>query len=177
MALALGVTSSRTGPIVSCVAIGELDLATVDDLRSAVLAAARHAETLRLDLSGVEFIDTTGLGTLLELQVALKGAGVAFQIATESACQAVSPQPSCCPLPPPLPRHVVAARGILERHPVRDEKRGAELAAHRRLAQRAPAVGLQVQRLLDAIVCVLGPGSVGLHSDALDAGVRSTPAG
>src|SRR4051812_19212765 len=83
MALALGVTSSRTGPIVSCVAIGELDLATVDDLRSAVLAAARHAETLRLDLSGVEFIDTTGLGALLELQVTLKGAGVAFEIAID----------------------------------------------------------------------------------------------
>jgi anti-anti-sigma factor len=83
MATTLTLTCSRTGPVVSCVAIGELDLATVDDLRTAVLDAARRAETLRLDLSGIRFVDTAGLGALLELHVTLERAGVVFEISVD----------------------------------------------------------------------------------------------
>ncbi len=63
------------------VATGELDLSSVDELRAAVLAAAADRRLLRLDLSGVAFIDTTGLGALLELRASLRAAGVEFQIA------------------------------------------------------------------------------------------------
>jgi len=83
MTTPLTITASRTGSTVQCVATGELDLSTVDELRSALLAAAQDAEILRLDLSGLGFIDTTGLGALLELHVTFVRAGVAFEIAVE----------------------------------------------------------------------------------------------
>ena len=48
---------------------GELDLATADDLRARVgqvLAPADGVRHLVLDLGGLEFLDVTGLGALLE---------------------------------------------------------------------------------------------------------------
>lgn len=61
-------------------ATGDIDVSTVGDLREAVLAAATQADSARLDLSGVSFIDTTGLGALLELRSTLQGSGVGFEI-------------------------------------------------------------------------------------------------
>jgi hypothetical protein len=49
---ALVVTSTHAGEVVVCVATGELDLATVGQLRDAVLSAAGGPQ-LRLDLSGM----------------------------------------------------------------------------------------------------------------------------
>src|SRR3954466_15994615 len=83
MTTPLTITASRTGSTVQCVATGELDLSTVEGWRSALLAAAQDAETLRLDLSGLSFIDTTGLGALLELHVTFVRAGVGCGIAVE----------------------------------------------------------------------------------------------
>jgi anti-sigma B factor antagonist len=60
---------------------GELDLATAPELRmhgAAELAAAR-CRTLTIDMSGVTFIDSTGLGVLVDLR---RMAGVA-EIALE----------------------------------------------------------------------------------------------
>jgi anti-sigma B factor antagonist len=46
---------------------GELDLASVDDFRAAVFEAADTAERrVVVDLSNVSFIDSTGLGALVE---------------------------------------------------------------------------------------------------------------
>jgi anti-sigma B factor antagonist len=82
----LRITCSYVAGATLCEAAGELDLATVGDLRAAVMTAARAGERLRLELSGVEFIDTTGLGALLELRSSLQAAGVAFEItATEGS--------------------------------------------------------------------------------------------
>ena len=51
---------------------GEIDLSTVDELRSAVTRAAEDGtEQVRLDLTAVKFIDSTGLGGLLQLRSTL----------------------------------------------------------------------------------------------------------
>jgi anti-sigma B factor antagonist len=57
-----------TSPRVSLVAPeGEIDIATVGDFRSALSeAASRPAETLVVDLSNVSFIDSSGLGAVIE---------------------------------------------------------------------------------------------------------------
>jgi anti-anti-sigma factor len=52
----------------------------VAELRAAVIGAAGDADLVRLDLSGVVFIDTTGLGALLELHSTLERRGVALEV-------------------------------------------------------------------------------------------------
>jgi anti-sigma B factor antagonist len=47
--------------------VGDLDLGTVDRLRSAVGAACGSGREVRLDLSGLSFCDSTGVGTLVWL--------------------------------------------------------------------------------------------------------------
>jgi anti-sigma B factor antagonist len=44
---------------------GELDLATVPQLRQVVDAHARHGQTMVIDLRAVEFIDSMGLACLV----------------------------------------------------------------------------------------------------------------
>jgi anti-anti-sigma factor len=80
LATALSITSTRLGRVAVCVATGDIDVSTIGDLREAVLAGVTDADSLRLDLSGVAFIDTTGLGTLLELRSTLQSAGAGFEI-------------------------------------------------------------------------------------------------
>jgi anti-anti-sigma factor len=50
---------------------GELDLATADELLAAIGPAAEGGGDLRLDLSGVSFIDSSGLRGLVQLSHAL----------------------------------------------------------------------------------------------------------
>lgn len=46
--------------------VGEIDMATAPKIRDAALCAMRqHAPTIHLDLSGVTFMDSTGLEVLL----------------------------------------------------------------------------------------------------------------
>ena len=47
--------------------IGELDLATTDELLAAVGPAAEGGGDLRLDLSGLSFMDSSGLRALVQL--------------------------------------------------------------------------------------------------------------
>ena len=55
---------------------GEVDMTTGDELEDAILAAeAEAAGRLTLDLSGVEFFDSTGLQLLLDADVRAKEAG------------------------------------------------------------------------------------------------------
>jgi anti-sigma B factor antagonist len=77
---ALTITTSHRAGTTLCVAAGELDLATVGDLRAVVMSAAGTSTRLCLDLSAVSFIDTTGLGALLELRSSLQANGVTFAI-------------------------------------------------------------------------------------------------
>jgi anti-sigma B factor antagonist len=80
MTPALTLQSSRADGTAQIRAAGEIDLSCVDELRQAVLGAAEDAERVLLDLSPVDFIDTTGLATLIELRSTLQGRGVLFEI-------------------------------------------------------------------------------------------------
>ena len=76
----LKIRASREGNTATVVATGEIDLSTVDELRSAVTGAADDVEKLLLDLTDVEFIDSAGLGGLLELRSTLRSRSVTLEI-------------------------------------------------------------------------------------------------
>ena len=77
----LTLRTSRDGSTATVAAAGEIDLSTVDDLRAAVTAAASDGtEKLLLDLTAVEFIDSAGLGGLLELRSTLRANNVTLEI-------------------------------------------------------------------------------------------------
>jgi anti-sigma B factor antagonist len=76
----LRIRTAREGSTAIVSASGEIDLSTVGDLREAVTEAAQECDRLRLDLSGVEFIDSTGLGGLLELRSTLRARSVTLEI-------------------------------------------------------------------------------------------------
>ena len=61
----LSITSQRNGNAHRVVAVGELDLSTVDSLERALGEIDDGAETIVLDLSGRSFIDSTGIGVLV----------------------------------------------------------------------------------------------------------------
>jgi anti-anti-sigma factor len=72
---ALSVLSERRGATYVVAPSGELDIATVAVLEPAVLAAeATDAETILLDLSGLTFIDSTGLRLVLDINDRCGGA-------------------------------------------------------------------------------------------------------
>jgi anti-sigma B factor antagonist len=77
----LSIHTSRDGSTAIVAASGEIDLSTVGELRTAVTDAASDCDRLRLDLSGIEFIDSTGLGGLLELRSTLRARNVVLEIA------------------------------------------------------------------------------------------------
>ena len=77
----LNINTSREGRTATVAIAGEIDLSTVGDLRAAVnAAAAERCDLLLLDLTAVEFIDSTGLGGLLELRSTLRSRGVMLEI-------------------------------------------------------------------------------------------------
>jgi anti-sigma B factor antagonist len=63
----LSITSKRNGSAHRVTAVGELDLATVDSLQQVLLEIDDSAGTIVLDLSGLSFIDSTGLRLVLDL--------------------------------------------------------------------------------------------------------------
>ena len=76
----LSIRTTREGSIATVAAAGEIDLSTVGDLRVAVTAAADGVEKLRLELTDIEFIDSAGLGGLLELRSTLRSRNVTLEI-------------------------------------------------------------------------------------------------
>jgi anti-anti-sigma factor len=76
----LSITTTREGTTVIVAVAGEIDLSNAGDLRAAVTDAAEGCDKLRLDLTGVEFIDSTGLGGLLELRSTLRSRAVTLEI-------------------------------------------------------------------------------------------------
>jgi anti-sigma B factor antagonist len=78
--LAIDVTPARFGAVVSIA--GELDIATVPRVSAALQdEPAAGAEALVVDLSGVTFMDSTGLAALMTLQRALDARGGRLVIA------------------------------------------------------------------------------------------------
>lgn len=76
----LSIRATRDGSTAIVTASGEIDLSNVGELRTAVTEAAEDCEKLRLDLTGIEFIDSTGLGGLLELRSTLRARSVTLEI-------------------------------------------------------------------------------------------------
>ena len=76
----LTIRTGREGRTAIVAAAGEIDVSSVGDLRAAVAGAASECDRLRLDLAGVEFIDSAGLGCLLELRSTLHARRVALEI-------------------------------------------------------------------------------------------------
>ena len=76
----LTIRTTRNGTTAIVAATGEIDLSNVGDLREAVTAACPDCDRLRLDLSEIEFIDSTGLGGLLELRSTLRARDVTLEI-------------------------------------------------------------------------------------------------
>jgi anti-anti-sigma factor len=67
--------------------IGAIDLATRDELLAAGTEAldGNECQRLTVDLADVDFIDSTGLGTLVELHRAAEDGGQEFIVANPSA--------------------------------------------------------------------------------------------
>jgi anti-sigma B factor antagonist len=65
---------------------GDLDINAADRVRVALIGAVRTrgCRRLRVDLSGVDFIDSTGLGALVAGRQAADAAGVAFLVTDPS---------------------------------------------------------------------------------------------
>ena len=73
--------SRRTATTVIVAAAGEIDFHRRRPPRLAVSSAREDCDRLRLDLTAIEFIDSTGLGGLLELRSTLRSREVTFEIA------------------------------------------------------------------------------------------------
>jgi anti-anti-sigma factor len=63
------------GPTPTVFLSGDMDLDCADTLREAVAEAARGAETVVLDFSGVAFIDSSGTGIFVRLCLDYKSQG------------------------------------------------------------------------------------------------------
>jgi anti-anti-sigma factor len=66
---------------------GELDCATADQLRAAITALLNRGDVhaIGLDLRGLDFIDSTGIGTLVVAQRISAQVGVRFRLTAVSA--------------------------------------------------------------------------------------------
>jgi anti-sigma B factor antagonist len=72
----LRVDHSVAADTAEIAAHGEIDLATVNTLRSAITSAlAQGARHVALDLEGVTYIDSSGLGTLIGAHKRLASSG------------------------------------------------------------------------------------------------------
>jgi anti-sigma B factor antagonist len=76
----LSIRTAREGSIAIVTASGEIDLSNVGELRAAVTEAAEDCDRLRLDLTAIDFIDSSGLGGLLELRSTLRARNVTLEI-------------------------------------------------------------------------------------------------
>ena len=77
----LKLSTTKDGTTATVAAAGEIDISNVGDLRREVTGAAEGSDRVRLDLTAVEFIDSTGLGCLLELRSTLRSRDVMLEIA------------------------------------------------------------------------------------------------
>jgi anti-anti-sigma factor len=80
------IVAEQQGETIRLRLAGELDLSTADAFRTAGLGALDDpgAQRLLIDMSGVQFIDSTGVGVLVELRNAAQPLGRALVIAEPS---------------------------------------------------------------------------------------------
>lgn len=84
----LHIRFERDGDECTLTVVGDVDLATSTQLKRALdeaLDSEPAAATIRADLGGVSFLDTTGLGLLLAARSRAAGRGGRFLVSTTSA--------------------------------------------------------------------------------------------
>lgn len=64
MGMTIEVKSDDRGPLI--LVAGEIDMDSSPDLKRKILASLRGAELLRADLSGVTYIDSSGVAVLIQ---------------------------------------------------------------------------------------------------------------
>jgi anti-sigma B factor antagonist len=89
----------RAGDVATVALAGEIDVATVEQLRSALAEAiAAGPGAVVVDMSGLSFIDSTGLGALIFGFQRARDAGIPFRLAR----------------PAPGVRQILVVSGVLE---------------------------------------------------------------
>jgi anti-anti-sigma factor len=86
--LTVHVEDSREGAAIVSVA-GELDLSTVPRMESALLEQLRQRPAVLVDLSALDFIDSSGIGALIRANRTANGTPVSFLIRTGSQVERV----------------------------------------------------------------------------------------
>src|SRR4051812_17238273 len=76
----LGVRVEDDPPVVRIRLSGELDLGTVPRLRQEVDGRARAGQTMVIDLSGLDFVDSMGLAALVRAQHRARARGARLQL-------------------------------------------------------------------------------------------------
>jgi anti-sigma B factor antagonist len=71
------------GATVRLAAVGELDISTVDVLRDALHEQVHSGQDVLLDLSGVEFMDASGIRVILDVISTAKMQGVHLYLAPD----------------------------------------------------------------------------------------------
>jgi anti-sigma B factor antagonist len=80
--LGVRITSTTAEGVTVLEVSGEVDLETADQLREAAInALSPYAGTLRIDLAGVTFMDSSGLAALIQIR---KRAGAAHQVVIQN---------------------------------------------------------------------------------------------
>ena len=85
----MGAPGNSTDPIVVAVT-GELDAASAARTRDRILAEVASDQQVAVDLTGVEFVDSSGLGALIAAARAARDAGGGLVV--------INPQPRVCRL-------------------------------------------------------------------------------
>jgi anti-sigma B factor antagonist len=71
--VSLQVSVERVGDVSICVVVGEVDMATTPQLRDELIGLVESdVRRLVLEVSGVPFLDSTGLGVLMEVHRRLR---------------------------------------------------------------------------------------------------------
>ena len=79
------VEVSSADDVSTIVVAGEVDVATCAELREVGEKEAAISARLRVDLSGVSFIDSSGIGALIAIRNAADGAGIPVVFVNPSA--------------------------------------------------------------------------------------------
>lgn len=104
----LRVELTRNGSEVRVAVTGELDISTVQTLRDALISQRVPGRQILLDLSGLSFMDSTGLQALLEADAAARADGHLLSITSLSRSA----------------RRVLEVSGTLDRLPIVDPTAG-----------------------------------------------------
>lgn len=78
------ITTHTEEDPVALVLTGSIDLVSRDGLKDAGLEHLRAGRSVTLDMAGVEFIDSTGIGAIVDLMVEARAAGLGFGIGRRS---------------------------------------------------------------------------------------------